>query len=57
MKSIRIIIALIGGFALSYVPNNFMDEKYEDIAFFFIVGLVVIAALWIVISKFRKKIL
>ena len=46
MKSLKIVLALLIGFALSYIPNNYMSEKYENIAFFIVVVIVIIGALW-----------
>ncbi|KRG29446.1 hypothetical protein [Salegentibacter mishustinae] len=54
-KSIFIILGVIIGFALSYIPNNYMSEKYEDNAFFIVVGIAVIAALWSYFSIKNKK--
>lgn len=45
-KSIPIILGIFIGFALSYIPNNYMSKKYEDIAFYIVVGIAVIAAIW-----------
>ncbi len=55
MKFLKVIIPVLIGFSLSYIPNNYMDEKYENIAFFIVVGLVVFAILRSVIMKSRKK--
>ncbi|WP_405199120.1 hypothetical protein [Christiangramia sp. LLG6405-1] len=41
-KTIGIVLGIIIGFALSYIPNNYMSEKYENIAFFIVVGIVLI---------------
>lgn len=55
MISKRIFIAILIGFALSYIPNNYMDEKYENIAFYFVIGLTIIGVLWSFISKDKMK--
>ena len=43
------------GFALSYIPNNYMSEKYEDIAFFIVVGITVIGAIWSYFSTKKQE--
>jgi membrane protein DedA with SNARE-associated domain len=54
MNSVKIIIAALIGFALSYVPNNYMSEKYENIAFLIVVIAAVIGILWSVFSKKKQ---
>ncbi|MBZ9629695.1 hypothetical protein LB465_02805 [Salegentibacter sp. LM13S] len=54
-KSIFIILGVIIGFALSNIPNNYMSEKNEDYAFFIVIGIAVIAALWSYFSTKNKK--
>ena len=51
-KTIGIVLGIIIGFALSYIPNNYMSEKYENIAFFIVVGIVLIL---LVKSSIPKK--
>ena len=55
-KSIFIILGVIMGFALSYIPNNYMSEKYEDIAFFIVVGIAVIGAIWSYFSTKKQEV-
>lgn len=55
MRSILISIGILLGFALSYIPNNYMDEKYEDIAFYLVLGIMIIGILWSIISKNKLK--
>ena len=52
MKSIKPYLAILVGFALSYIPNNYMSEKYENIAFYIMVAIVIIGIVW---SVFQKK--
>ena len=43
-KYLPIILGGAIGFGLSYIPNNYMSKKYENIAFFIVVGIVIILA-------------
>ena len=54
-KSLWTILAIVIGAALSYIPNNYMSKKYEYIAFFIVVGIAIIAALWSYILKKKKE--
>ena len=54
MKSIKIIIAALIGFALFYVPNNYLNEKYENFAFVIVVVAAVIGILWSIISNKKQ---
>jgi membrane protein DedA with SNARE-associated domain len=55
MKSIKVFIAIFFGFALSYVPNNYMDEKYQNIAFYLVIGITIIGVIWSAISNYKLK--
>ncbi len=55
MKSIKIFIGIILGFALSYIPNNYMEDKYEDFAFYVVIGIIIIVTIWSVISNQKLK--
>lgn len=55
MKSISIYIGILLGFALSYIPNNYMDEIYQDIALYLVLGIIVTGVLWRVISNNKLK--
>lgn len=44
-KSILIILGIFIGFVLSYIPINYMSKRYEDIAFYIVVGIAVITAI------------
>jgi membrane protein DedA with SNARE-associated domain len=55
MKSIKFFIAIFFGFALSYVPNNYMDEKYQNIVFYLVIGITLIGVIWIAISNYKLK--
>lgn len=55
MKSISIYIGILLGFALSYIPNNYMDEKHQDIAFYLVLGIIITGVLWRVISNNKLK--
>lgn len=39
MKSLKTIGAMLVGFLLSFIPNNFMNEIYENLAFYIVLGL------------------
>jgi hypothetical protein len=39
MKSLKTIGAMLVGFLLSFIPNNFMNERYENLAFYIVLGL------------------
>ncbi|MFD1096100.1 hypothetical protein [Salegentibacter chungangensis] len=54
-KTIGIVLSIIIGFALSYIPNNYMSEKYENIAFFIVVGIVLILVVKSLIPKKNKN--
>ncbi|WP_158974990.1 hypothetical protein [Cellulophaga sp. L1A9] len=54
MKSVKPYLAILGGFALSYIPNNYMSEEYENIAFYIVVAIVIIGIVWSISQK--KKI-
>lgn len=54
-KTIGIVLGIIIGFALSYIPNNYMSEKYENIAFFIVVGIVLILLVKSLIPKKDKS--
>ena len=53
MKTFKTAVAILIGFALSYIPNNYMSEKYENFAFYIVIGLAVFAVFWSII--FNKK--
>lgn len=55
MKSISIFIGILLGFALSYIPNNYMDEIYQDIAFYLVLGIIITGVVWRVISNNKLK--
>ena len=54
MKSIKIFIGILIGFALSYIPNNYMDEKYENYAFYLVIGIIIIGTIWSVTKSNNK---
>jgi len=54
-KSLPIILGVVIGFGFSYIPNNFMSKKYENIAFFIVVGIVIIGALWNYFSVKKRE--
>ena len=54
-KTLGIVLGIIIGFALSYIPNNYMSEKYENIAFFIVVGIVLILLVKSLIPKKDKS--
>lgn len=51
MKSFKSFLAFILGFSLSYIPNNYMDRKYEEIALFLVIGIPLINTMWKIIRK------
>ncbi len=55
MKSIKVFIGIILGFSLSYIPNNYMDEKYENYAFFLVIGIIIFGTIWSVVSNNKLK--
>jgi formate hydrogenlyase subunit 3/multisubunit Na+/H+ antiporter MnhD subunit len=55
MKSIKVFIAMLMGFSLSYIPNNYMDEKYENIAFYLVITITIIGVIWSLISNDKLK--
>ena len=55
MKSIKIVVAVLLGFSLSYVPNNYMSEKYENIALYIVIGLAIIGIVWSLVPKDKSK--
>ena len=55
MNKIWIFTGILLGFALSYIPNNYMDEKYEDMAFYFVIVLTINGIIWGINSRDKKK--
>lgn len=54
VKNLKIVVAVLIGFSLSYIPNNYMSEGYEKIAFYIVIALAIIYFLWNVIIKNKK---
>jgi uncharacterized membrane protein SirB2 len=55
MKNLKIVLAILLGFSLSYIPNNYMGEKYESIALYIVLGTALIGIVWSLISKNKAK--
>ncbi len=55
MKKVWMFIGILLGFALSYIPNNYMDEKYEDFAFYLVIVLTINGIIWGINSNNKKK--
>lgn len=53
-NTIIIVIAILAGFSLSYIPNNYMSEQYENIAFYFVIGIAILGIAWSLIPKGKK---